>query len=329
MRVNSLKLLALLGMVALFSISVLAGQSQKALSSGPHPVGPAVHANSPDGAAIQNPAPLFAVNVNDGSFENVPSAWTEADTTGCLPWIGSWNGMFEVAQIDGPNQFWAGGWCGAPNSNYAEQVITLPAASPLTLNFWAIYDRLDPDDAVSGTFYINVNGTPVFTKALIAANNTWPSWVQEGVDLTSYAGQTVTLRIGAVNPGPGVGNVLVDALTLDVPSAFDLSFMDDYSRSQLCVDSATGAWQWSVLKGNGAGNVYTGAGTVMNGSGYMRVVAAAASGYGLNFIYYTTVHRATGSFTYRPDAVSSALYDANTLDDKVSCGAVDQPPPIN
>ncbi|HXV98432.1 MAG TPA: hypothetical protein VEC93_08415, partial [Anaerolineae bacterium] len=31
-----------------------------------------------------------AVLVNDGSFENSPSAWQEQDNTGCLPWIGEW-----------------------------------------------------------------------------------------------------------------------------------------------------------------------------------------------------------------------------------------------
>ena len=134
-------------------------------------------------------------------------------------------------------------------------------------------------------------------------------------------------------PGSSVFEVSADLswqlLGTAVQQGYDLGFMDDYGRSQVCVNSSTGAWQWTVLKGNGAGNVYTGAGTVMNGSGYMRVMAAAASGYGLNFIYYSTVHRATGSFSYRPDAVSSALYDANTTDDVTTCGGGTLPPPIN
>ncbi len=104
------------------------------------------------------------------------------------------------------------------------------------------------------------------------------------------------------------------------------SFLDDYGRSQLCVDIATGGWQYSVLKGNGAGNIYTGQGSVMLGNGYMRMTALAGSGYGLSLIYYTTVHRATATFSYRPDAVGSALYDLNTLDDQTSCGAEAAPP---
>ena len=103
-------------------------------------------------------------------------------------------------------------------------------------------------------------------------------------------------------------------------SAYDLSFQDDYGRSTLCVNSTTGAWQYTVLKGNGAGQTYWGMGTIFTGSGYLRLEAAPGSGYGLTLIYYTTAHRATATFTYRPDAVSSALYDANTLDDEATCG---------
>ena len=104
------------------------------------------------------------------------------------------------------------------------------------------------------------------------------------------------------------------------PLSYDMGFQDDYGRSTLCVNSTTGAWQWAVLKGNSAGKAYSGTGTVVNGSGYMRLTATAGSGYGLNLIYYTTAHRATATFTYRPDAVSSALYDQNTLNDTASCG---------
>ena len=62
------------------------------------------------------------------------------------------------------------------------------------------------------------------------------------------------------------------------PPNYTLVFADDFGRSAICLDTAYGNWQWSVLKGNGTGNVYTGAGTVMSGSGYMRVVAAAGLG---------------------------------------------------
>ena len=121
-----------------------------------------------------------------------------------------------------------------------------------------------------------------------------------------------------------VASVYVDfswqLLGTSAGQGYDLGFMDDYGRSQLCVNSTTGDWQYSVLMGNGAGKVYTGTGTVVNGSGYMRLTATPGSASMLSLMYYTTAHRASATFSYRLDGVSSALYDANTLDDEVSCG---------
>ena len=98
-------------------------------------------------------------------------------------------------------------------------------------------------------------------------------------------------------------------------SLFSQHFLDDYGRSDMCINSITGYWQYRVLKGNGAGLLFTGTGTVVNGSGYLRLTSMPGSGFAMNLIYYTTAHRATATFTYRPDAVSSALYDSNTLND--------------
>lgn len=78
------------------------------------------------------------------------------------------------------------------------------------------------------------------------------------------------------------------------------------------MNTTTGAWQYTVLKGSGAGNVYTGAGTITAGSGYLRVAALPGSGFSLNLTYYTTAHLAVANFAYRAGGVSSALYDKDT-----------------
>ncbi len=100
-------------------------------------------------------------------------------------------------------------------------------------------------------------------------------------------------------------------------STFDWHFADDYGRSEMCVNSTTGAWLYKVLTGNGAGTTLAGAGTITTGSGYSRLVAAAGSGVNLNLTYYTTAHRATASLSSR--AASSSLYDSDTTNDG-SCG---------
>jgi len=156
--------------------------------------------------------------VNDGSFENGPppaSAWTEWTSTGC-EWIGDMSGIWGIPAHEGVNVFWAGGYCDSMNSDYVEQSITLPASSLLKLKFWTVFYRPDADDATPDTFYVNVNGAQVFAKGMIQANDTYPNWVQEEVDLTAYQGQTVTLRIGADSQGSSTGNVLLDDLSLSV-----------------------------------------------------------------------------------------------------------------
>ncbi len=100
-------------------------------------------------------------------------------------------------------------------------------------------------------------------------------------------------------------------------SSYDWHFADDYGRSEMCINSATGAWLYKVLKGNGAGTTFAGAGTITTGSGYSRLVAVAGSGVSLNLTYYTTAHRATATYSSR--TVASALYDADTTNDG-TCG---------
>ena len=269
--------------------------------------------------------------VSDPGFENGPppgSAWTEYTNTGC-EWIMDPTCCGWPAAHGGTYAWWAGGYCGGnPNTNYVEQAVTVPA-SGTALTFWTVFYRADPDDPPNtDSFSVTVNGTPVFQRDMVQANNTFPNWVQQGpIDLSAYAGQSVTLRFAASLAGSTTGNVLVDDIELcgsaPVPT-YDWHFADDYARSELCVNSQSGTWLYKVLKGNGAGNTYSGTGTITTGSGYARLTAAPGSGVGLNLTYYTTAHRATATFTRRSDAVSSALYDKDTTNSG-ACGLT--PPP--
>jgi hypothetical protein len=167
-------------------------------------------------------------------------------------------------------------------------------------------------NAVSGATYNILRGASCGAVAQIGTSAT-----NSYSDTTASAGVIYYYAVQAVVGGCASNNSA--CVTGSLTSTYNLSFQDDYGRSDLCVNSTTGGWQYTVLKGNGAGNVYTGTGTVVNGTGYMRLTATPGSGYGLTLIYYTTAQRATATFTYRPDAVSSALYDRNTLDD-LPCG---------
>jgi Zn-dependent metalloprotease len=150
--------------------------------------------------------------INDGSFENGPppaSAWTEWSSTGC-EWIQNPSGVWGIPAYDGTYAFWAGGYCSGPNSNHVEQTIDIPAGAT-NLGFWMVFYRPDDDDPPNNdVFTVSINGTPIFTRDIAQANNTYPNWVEQVVDISTYAGQTVILRFEGSSTGDLTGNVLVD-----------------------------------------------------------------------------------------------------------------------
>ena len=150
--------------------------------------------------------------INDGSFENGPppaSAWTEWSSTGC-EWIQDPSGVWGIPAYHGTYAFWAGGYCGDPNSNHVEQTIDIPAGAT-NLGFWTVFYRVDDDDPPNNdVFTVSINGTPIFTRDMAQANNTYPNWAEQVVDISAYAGQTVALRFEGSSTGSLTGNVLVD-----------------------------------------------------------------------------------------------------------------------
>jgi hypothetical protein len=155
--------------------------------------------------------------INDGSFENGPppsSAWTEWSSSG-YEWIIDPTGPWGIPAYDGTYAFWAGGYyIGNPNSDYVEQTIDIPSGATslkFMTNFYRLDDADPPDD---DTFEVKVNGTPIFTRGMVQANNTYPNWEEQVVDISAYAGQSVTLRFEGTSTGSLTGNVLVDYITI-------------------------------------------------------------------------------------------------------------------
>ncbi len=149
--------------------------------------------------------------INDGSFENGPppaSAWTEWTNTSC-GWIGDWSAIWGVPAFDGIYDFWAGGYCGIPNTNYVQQSVSVPVGES-TLSFWYLSYRPDPDDADLDYAYVSVDGTQVWTLDLIQANDTYPNFVNVTLDLSPWAGQVVMLEFGGVSVGSSTGNIRFD-----------------------------------------------------------------------------------------------------------------------
>jgi hypothetical protein len=140
--------------------------------------------------------------INDGSFENGPpagSSWTEVSDQAC-EWIGDWSTAWGVSAFDGIYDYWSGGYCGlVPTSSSVTQTVLVPVGAT-TLSFYYIAFRPDPDDAPydGDHAYVKVNGVEKWTLPFVQANDTYPNWVGPvTVDLSAYAGNNVSLSLGA------------------------------------------------------------------------------------------------------------------------------------
>ena len=107
-------------------------------------------------------------------------------------------------------------------------------------------------------------------------------------------------------------------------AGYTTSFYDDNKRSQFCVNTVTGAYQWSILKGSGAGNTYTGTLQVKNGGTLFTLTQGPGQPNAVYLVYDVARHTANGYF-YHGTAYYSPLADKNTKNDP-PCGQGSTPP---
>jgi hypothetical protein len=100
-------------------------------------------------------------------------------------------------------------------------------------------------------------------------------------------------------------------------AAYSTSFYDDNKRSQFCVNTATGAYQWSILKGPGSVNTYTGTLQVMNGGTLFVLSQGPSQPNAVYLVYDVNNHTANGYFYH--GTIYSPLADKNTKNDP-ACG---------
>jgi hypothetical protein len=169
---------------------------------------------------------------------------------------------------------------------------------------WASHTYLVEGSLPAGAkivFRGNDSGAPVTVRytlgagSVIASGNTWEYGYY--YDTGNFAGKAL------------------DDVFLSAGIMFNASYYDDYSRSQFCVNTKTGAYRWNILSGAGAGNSYTGTASVFNGG-------AKFSGSSPNYLSVTVDpvrHEASGWFV--GGGFYSKLADANTLNDPPGCQA--------
>jgi hypothetical protein len=99
--------------------------------------------------------------------------------------------------------------------------------------------------------------------------------------------------------------------------AYDVTFFDDYGRSELCLNSSTGDYRYTVLKGTYAGQVFTGTAAITHYTPTYFLFGApcnASSSHCLSGNWNTSRHAAAASLrSYTPRRFGSTLSDGNYL----------------
>ncbi len=107
-------------------------------------------------------------------------------------------------------------------------------------------------------------------------------------------------------------------------SLYNTSILDDLEKSEMCANSHTGAWSYTILKGPDAGATFTGTGILESGNGYFRINSPPGSVANVKLTYYY-LHGASATFSDGAAGVSSSLNDHYTQDDPPICTT---PPPV-
>ncbi len=154
--------------------------------------------------------------INDGSFEKSPSSWKQSTSVageGCTNWIGAWS-QFWPNPKHGSKYFWAGGYCGStPNTNSASQQISVTGTE---LSFYYIMNRVSAESPAGDDYaYVRIDDATIWKKNMTKSNNN-SGWKKATVDVSKYAGKSVTLKFGG-RTGPAdslTGNTVFDYIEL-------------------------------------------------------------------------------------------------------------------
>jgi hypothetical protein len=151
--------------------------------------------------------------VPNGDFEQGQNGdWSESSTNN-YALINPESDLLTVIQPrSGSWAAWLGG--GDLNTGIAEvselsQQISLPDRSLILVYYYWI----DPGGTCdTDVFELYINSTQVDTKNLCTGTS---GWVRAEEDLTSYAGQTVTIRFRVENPVGNKGNLFLDDVSFE------------------------------------------------------------------------------------------------------------------
>ncbi|SFW71637.1 M4 family metallopeptidase [Amycolatopsis australiensis] len=126
----------------------------------------------PAGQLLQNPG-----------FESGQVAWSDPDTT-----IGQWGS--QAPARSGSYDSWLGGW-GSAHTDTITQQVTIPAGCRASLTFWLRVWTAETENVAYDKLVVSAGPATLATYSNLDRNS---AYVQKTLDLSSYAGQTITLK---------------------------------------------------------------------------------------------------------------------------------------
>lgn len=187
-------------------------------------------------ASAQTTPALPSAGIVNGDFESGATGWTEYSQLG---WAIIVTGS--DLPITPHSGVWAA-WLGGDHNEiaYIQQTVDIPAGSP-SLSLW---EWIDSEDMCGYDFaWVLLNGNPVATIDLCTSTDTG-GWVQRTLDLSAYAGMTVSLQIQVETDDSYYSSYFVDDVTISGGGAGDqfvylpitlrdywAGFWDDFSSS--------------------------------------------------------------------------------------------------
>lgn len=184
--------------------------------------------------SLRNYANIVSAIVN-GDFEGGSTGWTEYSSHG---WsiIGTTLPSGLTAH-SGSNAAWLGG--DYSDTSYVQQQVSISAGAPY-LVYWHWIASQDTCGHDFGK--VLVNGTQLDSYALCSSANTG-GWLQHSVNLSAYAGQSVTLQIRAETDDTLNSNLVVDDVSLQASAPASVR-IDSFN---LNLDAATTLGRYGVL----------------------------------------------------------------------------------
>ncbi|MFI9719994.1 putative Ig domain-containing protein [Streptomyces sp. NPDC052396] len=155
--------------------------------------------NGPGGGCT--PAQLLG---NPGFETGKAAPWTA--TSGVID-----NSSSEPAH-SGSWKAWLDGY-GSPHTDTLAQSVTIPAGCHATLSFWLLVDTQKFSGTADDTLGLQANSGSVGSWSNLDASS---GYVQKTVDLSSYAGQKVTLKFTGTEDGNGATSFVIDDTALNV-----------------------------------------------------------------------------------------------------------------